>query len=361
MFLVNLALGDIAMSLLTMTAPLEATLTRQWPFGRGPICQLNAFCNSLLLCNTIFTHAAISVDRFFAVVKPMSKIMTKKKALLAILAVWVMSLVISLGPVLGWGQNEYNGTTIQCGFGFPRGIVESLYLIFLVTFAFFVPIVIMSYAYIRIYWVVRHHARRLSTSTFGNYQHAAIQQERKTVFTFFLALIAFIGCWTPFFVFVAFAVTVPSRAEIPHGLGIAAYWCGFLNSALNPFLIGLRSERFQEAFKRVLCWCFIPCRCTPKQQNVNKSSTDKTLCSDTNLNNRSMPQPTKSQSNGDIFGSYANQIASVTNPASKPDLTSSPVRNNEERSGRKGRQEYTIIYRNFIYLVEGKVWNEATV
>jgi len=199
MFIVNLAIGDIAMSLLSMTTPLETVITGQKIFISGPLCQVNAFCNSVLFCNTIFTHTTISIDRFFAVVKPMKKIMTRRKALLALLGVWTLSIIISLGPLLGWGRNTYNGSTLQCGFGFPRNKFEGIYIICLAICAFFLPIVIMSYVYIRIYIAVRRHTRRLSTSTFGNNQDAIIKKQRTVVLTFFLALIAFIICWTPFF------------------------------------------------------------------------------------------------------------------------------------------------------------------
>ena len=245
-FIVNLAIGDIAMSLISMSTPLETIITGQRIFVSGPLCQISAFLNSVLFCNTIFTHTTIAIDRFFTVVKPMKKFMTRKKAFCALLAVWTLSIAISLGPLLGWGHNTYNASTLQCGFGFPRNKLESLYIICLVVCAFLLPILIMSYVYIRIYWVVRHHTRRLSTSTFGSRIEAVIKSQRRVVLTFFLALIAFIICWTPFFVFMAVAVSIPSRDELPHGLGIAAYWCGFLNSAINLHLIVWEASDFMR-------------------------------------------------------------------------------------------------------------------
>lgn len=364
MFLVNLAIGDIAMALLSMTSPLKTAIVRQWTSGKaGPVCQLNAFCNSVLFCNTIFTHTAIAVDRFFAVAKPMKKIMTRKKAFFALLGIWVLSVAISLGPLLGWGRNDYNASTLQCGFGFPKNRFESLYIICLAVVAFLVPIIIMSYAYIRIYLVVRHHTRRMSTSTFGISQDAFIKRQQKIVVTFFLALIAFIICWTPFFVFIAFAVSVSSRDELPHGLGLAAYWCGFLNSSINPYLIGLRSERFHETFIYVFCCRFCCKKQTSERRSEGNNFSDKTLSAETKsrtmIQQMSPPQVTQLPRN-DHYTSFVNTVA-VTN-ASQETLASPYDTRNSEKSRRTGRQENKeVVYPRFIYKVDGKLWTEATV
>lgn len=366
MFLVNLAIGDIAMALLSMTTPLKTAITRQWTFGpAGSVCQLNAFCSSVLICNTIFTHTAISVDRFFAVVKPMKKIMTRKKAFFSILGIWLFSVAISLGPMLGWGRNDYNASTLQCGFGFPKNRLEILYMICLAAVAFLLPIIIMSYAYIRIYRVVRHHTRRMSSSTFGNNQEAFIKKQRTVVLTFFLALIAFIVCWMPFFVFIAIAASISSRDELPHGLGLAAYWCGFLNSSINPYLIGLRSERFHETFTDVFCCRFCYCKRATWRRTEGKYFIDKTLSAETK-NRTLIQQTTPSQitqsSNGHVQ-SFLNPIA-ISNASQETAVVHSHDDWNDNTKARRvGRQENMgeVVYPHFIHKVDGKLWNEATV
>ena len=359
MFLVNLAIGDIAMIFLSMTSPLETAIIRQWTFGRGPVCQLNAFFNSVLFCNTIFTHTAISIDRFLAVVKPMEKTMTRRKAFFSIMGVWMFSVAISLGPMLGWGRNDYNGSTLQCGFGFPKNKYESLYVICLAVFAFLLPLIIMSYAYIRIYLVVRNHTRRLSTSTFGNYQDTFIKKQQRTVLTFFLALIAFIICWTPFLVFIAIAVSISSREKLPRGLGIAAYWCGFLNSAINPYLIGLRSDRFHETFLRVFCCRFHSCKHPNEERNKRNYPNDQTpraeRKSDTQL------ELTKTSQMIQVRNDHANSFLNTVAAEEVTQETVAKIRN-DGKTRRIGRQEAIgVVYPHYIHMADGKLWNEATV
>ena len=352
LFVVNLAIGDIALSLISMTVPLETVIARDEIFITGTLCQINAFCNSVLFCNTIFTHTAISIDRYLAVVKPMKKIMSKKKALCALVVVWTLAIAIALGPQLGWGRNTYNASTLQCGFGFPRDPFESLYIICLGICTFLLPIAIMSYVYSRIYFVVLHHNRRLSTSTSSSYYVAAIQQQRKTVLTFFLALIVFIICWTPFAVFMGLGASTSSRDELPRGLGIAAYWCGYLNSAINPYLIGLRSGRFYEAFSRFFCCLCHQCNHNSGRQQENNS------CVATAETKHNTQAPTKGR-----IHSFTNSAAVNHEETAVPSLHAQGIstKSKIKQSYREDRDKTAMVYPHFIHMVNGKLWSEATV
>ena len=230
-------------------------------------------------------------------------------------------------------------------------------MIFLAAIAFLLPIIIMSYTYIRIYLVVRHHTRRMSSSAFGNNPDSFAKKQKRIVLTFFFALIAFIICWIPFFVFIAIAASISSRDELPHGLGLAAYWCGFLNSSINPYLIGLRSERFQETFAYVFCCRFCCCNQATRRQTEGRHPSDKTLCAETK--NRTLTH----QTDNVHAQSFLNPIA-VINTSQETIVTLSHDKLNDNTKPRRaGRQENMagVVYPNFIHMVDGKLWNEAAV
>ena len=267
LFLLNLALGDIALCL-SMGFSLVTAIRREWTYREdGLVCIFNGLLTATLFCNAIFTHTLISIDRYFAVVMPMRKMMTKKKAALMILGGWILSLAIALAPVFGLGRIGYNGTTMQCGPAFPKTKLESLYVAILALLGFILPLGIMTCVYVKIYLVVRRHARRISTTMFGRAAKSAMEVQRKIILTFFLALVAFVVCWAPFFVFISVALATASRDEIPHGLGIAAFCCGYFNSACNPFIIGLRSDHFRDAFHKLFCWPVLLCRRAFRPEN----------------------------------------------------------------------------------------------
>ena len=274
LFLLNLALGDIALCM-SMSFSLVTAIKREWTYREdGPVCVFNGLLTATLSCNTIFTHTLISIDRYFAVVMPMRKMMTKKKVALMILGGWALSLVIALAPLFGLGRIGYNETIMQCGPAFPKTKLESLYVAILALLGFILPLGIMTCVYVKIYLVVRRHARRISTTMFGRAATSAMEVQRKIVLTFFLALVAFVVCWTPFFVFISVALATASRDEIPHGLGIAAFCCGYFNSACNPFIIGLRSDHFRDVFHKLLCWPILLCRRAFQPENKIDRLTD---------------------------------------------------------------------------------------
>ena len=384
MFLMNLVFGDIAVSLLSMPVPLVTVIRREWIFERGPLCSLNAYCSSLFFVATIFTHTTISIDRYMACVKPMHKVITRKKATLMIMGVWILSAVISLGPLVGWGRNDYNASTLQCGFGFPRNKFETLYMLLLAVIAFIIPICIMTFAYIRTYLVVRKSSRRISTTTFGQQRQRNVELQKKIVITFFLALIAFIVCWTPFFAFIASAASSDTIQNIPRGLGVAAYWCGFLNSACNPFIIGLRNEQFKEAFRQFLCW---PINCFRKTRKVDDriSLSQRTLTRTEDFidgkkkwiaPSSDCPLPQNKTETVASFVTLSN--SAITNDSCDGQiiahksidlLTNSQTKekgqhNPQQKARKTGRQEMnhvSISYEIFLHHIGEKVWRESGV
>lgn len=390
MFLVNLAVGDLAVGLLSMVFPLVTAIKRTWIFN-DTICQINAGCNSVLFCSTIFTHTAISIDRYFALVRPMKKFMTAKKAALLIIAVWVFSFVIVLGPVFGWGHMEFNPTTLQCGYGFPRTKYESLYMILLMIIAFVIPLIMMTVLYFTIFRSLRGHTRRMSTTISGNHHQAALKAQIRVGSTFFLALLAFFVCWAPFCVFIAYAVAVEDKTSIPHGLGIAAYWCGFVNSLCNPFIVGIRNEHCRSAFIKIFCCCcYGPRRTKPsspsegiprqngpdrprRSRNHSRSNTD----SDTRVTEMSLANRSSNRSSHSSYIVDARHIRQeLDRDAAHRDASADCNPENEVFESNPKRKRKTAInngkssslpqldktpYDQFIHIVGGSSYRESGV
>lgn len=76
-----------------------------WVFGRI-FCDIWAAVDVLCCTASIMSLCAISIDRYIGVRYPLQypMIVTEKRALLAMLGVWVLAIVISIGPLLGWKQ-----------------------------------------------------------------------------------------------------------------------------------------------------------------------------------------------------------------------------------------------------------------
>lgn len=69
-------------------------------------CELYAFCGALFGITSMITLMVIALDRYFVITKPLASVgvMSKKKALIILVGVWLYSLAWSLPPFFGWSK-----------------------------------------------------------------------------------------------------------------------------------------------------------------------------------------------------------------------------------------------------------------
>ena len=263
MFIMNLAVGDLGVTLLSMPFSLVTCISRGWIMSNS-LCQLHGFLGSFFFCVSIFTLTIMSIEQYYTLVKPLSRKITIRRAWYMIAAVWVLSTLLSMGPVVGWGHFAYNSSTLACGVAYPRSTSDRLYLLILVLIAYVITLLIMAYAYIRILFTVRKHTDRIARYTKGGLEVMRLQ--RRITYTLLLVLLVFVLCWLPFVFLIVLATQNTSVTALPYGLGVAAYWCGFFNSSVNPIIFVLRNDRFREGYRDILSevWYGLQCKRPPK-------------------------------------------------------------------------------------------------
>ena len=263
MFIMNLTCGDLGVALLSMPFSLITTIYREWVFGFD-LCKLHGFLGSFFFCASLFTMAVMSIEQYYLLVKPLSRAITVRRAWYMMAAVWALSAVVSIGPLAGWGHFGYNSSTLACGIAFPKTPFERIYLLLLVLIAFVAPLIIMAYVYVRILVAVRSHSQRIAKYSSGFSEVIALQQ--RITYTLLLVLVIFLLCWTPFVCLVVFASLNSDVHHLPYGLGVAAYWCGYFNSACNPVIFIIRNDRFRDGYREIFTtiWYFVRCRNRPQ-------------------------------------------------------------------------------------------------
>ena len=251
----NLALSGLFVTIFSMPFHMISVVLGRWPFKEGSLCQLNAFLNSMLLLVTIFTHTMIGVDKFFKVVKPLNRFLTVTKTKVIIFLVWLLPFLFSSGPLFKIGAYAYNPSTLICGVRFPEKKLDRIYLIALAFIGFILPVLIMIYSYIRVFIAVRVHKRRLRANSVAGSDVMKLQG--RLIGTAVLSVLCFIISWAPFASLVLLALKIKSPSELPHGLGVAVYWCGYSYSAVNPFIICF-NKKFGDGMVKIT-WTWINC------------------------------------------------------------------------------------------------------
>lgn len=155
-FILNLAMADLLLG--TTVLPVSATLEilNYWVFGRI-FCDIWAALDVLCCTASIMSLCVISIDRYIGVSHPLQYpgIVTEKRALLAMLGVWMLSVVISIGPLFGWKQPP-SPDDKKCLI-----TKEPFYALFSSLGSFYIPLAVILVMYCRVYIVAKRTTKNL--------------------------------------------------------------------------------------------------------------------------------------------------------------------------------------------------------
>lgn len=145
-FIANLAISDALMAALCVNFTVYATIYLQWPFG-VLMCKLVTFTQSVSVSVSIFTIVAISLDRYTAIIHPLSPRMTATSTLLVVIFIWVLASLFALpstmyATVTVFGNNSYC-TEADWKHSYVYSIIAMLV-------QYFLPLAILLFAYGRI-------------------------------------------------------------------------------------------------------------------------------------------------------------------------------------------------------------------
>lgn len=106
MFILNQACADLGVALLCMPFSIITCFTHDWIFGDS-LCQLNGFMNILFEASSLFTLTAISIEKYFSIVKPMTVVITTRLALTMLAMTWLTALALATIPLTGFIAFEF--------------------------------------------------------------------------------------------------------------------------------------------------------------------------------------------------------------------------------------------------------------
>lgn len=155
-FIVSLAVADLTVALLVMPFNVAYSILGRWEFGIL-FCKMWVTSDVMCCTSSILNLCAIALDRYWAITDPINY--AQKRTLGRVLAliggVWVLSLIISSPPLLGWNDwpEEFSPET-PCQLTSQRG-----YVIYSALGSFFIPLLIMTIVYIEIYIATRRRLR----------------------------------------------------------------------------------------------------------------------------------------------------------------------------------------------------------
>ncbi|XP_028027784.1 octopamine receptor [Bombyx mandarina] len=161
-FIVSLAVADLTVAILVLPLNVAYSILGQWVFGIY-VCKMWLTCDIMCCTSSILNLCAIALDRYWAITDPINYAQkrTLERVLFMIGIVWILSLVISSPPLLGWNDwPEVFEPDTPCRLTSQPGFV-----IFSSSGSFYIPLVIMTVVYFEIYLATKKRLRDRAKAT----------------------------------------------------------------------------------------------------------------------------------------------------------------------------------------------------
>lgn len=272
--LVSLAVSDLCVAILVMPTALIYEVLEKWTFGEI-FCDVWVSFDVLSCTASILNLCAISVDRYWAITKPLEYGVkrTPRRMMLCVALVWLCAACISLPPLLILGNEHVDENNLpMCAVCQNFG-----YQIYATLGSFYIPLTVMLFVYYQIFRAARRIVMdekraqtRLETAINGTQEKPIepggqlmpsphqkklrfqLAKERKASTTLGIIMSAFTICWLPFFILAVVRPFVSEDHYIPKTLSSVFLWLGYANSLLNPIIYATLNRDFRKPFQEIL-------------------------------------------------------------------------------------------------------------
>ncbi|XP_078257656.1 galanin receptor type 1b [Rhinoraja longicauda] len=278
-FILNLSIASIAF--LTFCVPFEATIYTlpDWIFGAF-LCKTVHYFKMVTMLVSICTMAAMSVDRYIAVVRSKRPSCggTTRNARVGVALTWLLSLLVAV-PV---AQHQ---TLLAGHHGAPNNSFcwdvwqnkpqERVYKVGILVIGYLLPLLLICYCYAKI--LIHLHKKMRNVSKKSK------RSKKKTAQTVMLVVATFVLSWLPQHIitmwaqFGCFPITDASFA-----FRIISHCMVYGNSCINPIIYAFLSENFRKACHQVFVCKFLFPR--PIEEKVVRIRMDNFTAAPTRTN-----------------------------------------------------------------------------
>ncbi|KAF5270240.1 hypothetical protein FQA39_LY08454 [Lamprigera yunnana] len=247
--LIHLAIADLLVTFLMMPLEIGWAATVSWKAG-DVVCRIMAFFRMFGLYLSSFVLVCITMDRYFAVIRPLKLTGVDKRGKIMLSAAWFGSTVCSSPQMIIFHVEVHPNVTWyeQCITYnvFPSYAHELTYIIFgmLVMYAF--PLTVFVYCYGAILMEIFRRSKDtiggecIRRSSIGFLGKAKIRTLKMTI----IIVVVFFICWTPYYVMsIWYWCDRETASEVDPRIQKGLFLFACTNSCMNPIVYGMFNIR----------------------------------------------------------------------------------------------------------------------
>nr|QWV42690.1 ultraviolet sensitive opsin [Scraptia sp. CRS 2021] len=279
MFVVNLAFCDFFMMIKT---PIFIYNSFYRGFALGHFgCQIFAFIGSLSGIGAGMTNACIAYDRYTTITRPFDGKITRTKALVMIIAVWVYTVPWAVLPLLEvWGRFAPEGYLTACSFDYLTNTFDNhVFVATIFVCSYVIPMSMIIYFYSQIVSKVfshekalREQAKKMNVESLRsnqskNSESAELRIAKAAITICFL----FVASWTPYAVLALIGAFGDQGLLTPSVTMVPACACKFV-ACLDPYIYAISHPRYRLELQKRLPWLAIK-ESEPETQSVTTTNS----------------------------------------------------------------------------------------
>ncbi|KAM8717461.1 hypothetical protein ACLKA7_004195 [Drosophila subpalustris] len=248
--LMHLAIADLMVTFLLMPLEIAWAWTVQWR-STDLMCRLMSFFRVFGLYLSSFVMVCISLDRYYAILKPLQRSYNRGRIMLA--CAWLGSVICSLPQAFLFHLEEHPNVKgyFQCVsfHSFVGDFQNRLYQIATMCAMYAFPLIAFIYCYGAIYLEIYRKNQRVLKDViaerFRRSNDDVLSRAKKRTLKMTISIvIVFIICWTPYyFICMWYSLDKTTAGKVNSLVRKALFIFASTNSCMNPLVYGLYNIR----------------------------------------------------------------------------------------------------------------------
>ncbi|XP_024936124.1 gonadotropin-releasing hormone II receptor isoform X2 [Cephus cinctus] len=249
--LMHLAIADLLVTYLMMPLEIGWAVTVSWKAGDAA-CRIMAFFRVFGLYLSSFVLVCISIDRYFAVLRPLQLTDVDRRGKVMLTLAWTGSIFCSMPQLVVFHVESHPKFTwyeqcITYNF-FPSDAHELTYSLFGMVMMYGFPLTVIIYTYSSILVEIYKRSResvsdRIRRSSLGFLGRARIRTLKMTI----IIVVVFFVCWTPYHIMsLWYWIDRPSAIEVDQRIQKGLFLFACTNSCMNPIVYGAFNIRSKK-------------------------------------------------------------------------------------------------------------------